>query len=204
MFRRCNFDFGIEGTRLDHSGPSQRVDFDIAHLLGGKNDSTLHGGASPGESRTCTPGHYRYSARGREPKCSLYILCRGGTHDSDRSTGIGVISPVPTIIINGRRISDNFVVAKSINKFLKLGCFRRGYLCQYRAFLRESRLVTYITYLNRIMGALRNEASVTLSDWVVGQILVRARVSFHKAGASLGFCQVVEMFPILFLAGQEV
>src|SRR5699024_2763040 len=96
-------------------------------------DSTIDGGASSGESGTCTPGHHRYSGRGSEPKRSLHIRCRGDLHDGDRRTGIGVISPVPTEIIDGRRIGDDLVLAKCINKFLKLGCSSRGYLCQYRS-----------------------------------------------------------------------
>src|SRR5699024_12505284 len=70
------------------------------------------------------------------------------------------------------------------------------------AFLRESCVVTYITYLNRIMGALRNEASVTSSNWAAGQNLVHARVSAHKAIASLEFCPVAEISTVLSLSGQ--
>src|SRR5699024_6807951 len=81
----------------------------------------------------CTPGHYWYSARGSKPKRSLYILCRGGPHDGHSGTGIGVISTVPTVIIDGRWVCDDLVLAKSINKFLKLACSSRGGLCQYRS-----------------------------------------------------------------------
>src|SRR5690625_3652710 len=50
-----------------------------------------------------------------------------------RGTGIGVISTVPTVIIDGRWVCDDLVLAKSINKFLKLACSSRGGLCQYRS-----------------------------------------------------------------------
>src|SRR5699024_11262007 len=120
MFRRGNLDFRDDCARLSPRDMDRRVDFDIANLLSGKHDSALDGGASPREPGACTPGHYWYSARGSKPKRSLYILCRGGPHDGHRGTGIGVISTVPTVIIDGRWVGDDLVLVKSSHKFLKV------------------------------------------------------------------------------------